>query len=417
MLFDLQVIKDCKNQIWTYETDGSYVRDENGTLLNDFNVKSNIIKIVPFSEKENSHKYKTNLDVLEILLGYKCNYNCKYCSQKSIRTDSADFTPKHVDQFIEKLKKSNITTKSIQLWGGEPLVYWKTIKVLVPKLRELYPKCILNFVTNGSLLTKEIIDFCKETHMSFSISHDGEDNTDRTTDDILDDEEIIETIKYAINTLPEGRISIKPTITNKNADIKSLIKFFERKIDPRIIVLCNNVVVTHNAKDLNCRMMCSINESNKKMVSESIFEILNNVSPKDKAFCGLRDNVINSMVHHATLDNIVGECSQGVGDSLTVDVNGNILKCHTFGVNTVCGSIDDLENAKIIGHTHFTNRLTDCKNCPVVHSCKGGCTGLDNNAHKLSCPNYYAMHYGYFKSAIATLFGAYLLDIKQHENR
>jgi uncharacterized protein len=63
--------------------------------------------------------------------------------------------------------------QDIQLWGGEPLVYIRTLKPLVQELKHLYPSAKFTTITNGWLLTPEINDWIIDNDIGVSISHDG----------------------------------------------------------------------------------------------------------------------------------------------------------------------------------------------------------------------------------------------------
>ena len=95
---------------------------------------------------------------LRIQLGLRCNMHCRYCAQSDRALEKACWGPKDVPAFIAKLKAGNVNvTGVIELWGGEPFVYWKTIKNLVPQLREMYPNVRFAMITNGTLLTEDKI--------------------------------------------------------------------------------------------------------------------------------------------------------------------------------------------------------------------------------------------------------------------
>lgn len=92
--------------------------------------------------------------MLNIHLGYACNFGCAYCLQKpsksGVRADAS------VDRFIERvtpyIQKHGI--KDIAYWGGEPVLYWKQIEAIHQAF--LDAGIFFNFVkmvTNGSLLT------------------------------------------------------------------------------------------------------------------------------------------------------------------------------------------------------------------------------------------------------------------------
>jgi len=69
--------------------------------------------------------------VLNIFLGYACNFRCAYCLQDPKSGDSErrrhpveDF----VDRVVPDVKAKGIT--EVAYWGGEPLLYWEAIEAI-----------------------------------------------------------------------------------------------------------------------------------------------------------------------------------------------------------------------------------------------------------------------------------------------
>jgi hypothetical protein len=97
-------------------------------------------------------KNKTNLNVLEIDLTFKCNLKCKHC----VRYCGACPSDEEIDiSQIQKMIDDSIRLKwkwnFVVLLGGEPLLYSKLeecIKIL-EKLHEFNPLTIFHIVSNG----------------------------------------------------------------------------------------------------------------------------------------------------------------------------------------------------------------------------------------------------------------------------
>lgn len=111
---------------------------------------------------------------LTIMLGEKCNLSCKYCLQKGFLTESVPC--KTVDQKVYDFIKEESSHKKdgpmkLLFFGGEPLVYWETIKEIVSKTSDMNVRYTM--ITNGKLLTKEKIDYMNEHNFSITISWDG----------------------------------------------------------------------------------------------------------------------------------------------------------------------------------------------------------------------------------------------------
>jgi len=95
---------------------------------------------------------KGQVRILKISLGMSCNYECSYCNQRFVPHAGAS-NPDDIEPFIAQLTDALIEPpERIEFWGGEPLVYWKTLKPLAERLRDLYPDAQFSVITNGSLL-------------------------------------------------------------------------------------------------------------------------------------------------------------------------------------------------------------------------------------------------------------------------
>lgn len=414
-MYHLHVLKNGQALVWTYDPQENIFRDENGNdLLAEYlPYKKEFLEIKPFAGEENPHQYGKDLDLLEIILGMNCNFNCAYCSQKSFRHLVKSGSPSDVGAFIARLKEAGIKPKAVQLWGGEPLVYWKTVTELVPELRRLYGDNVdISFPTNGSLLTRDKIDFIAKYHLRFWISHDGPHNEAREVEehpDILKNLIVLDALHYGYTILPPHTFSFKTTLTQGNVNQEKVIEFFKRKVSPKANTSTNNVVTCNDSTSLEAIESSHLSEKDRRELTANTFDLLNRETVPDFSMREIKNSLIESFINHTPASKIVGECSLGIGSTLAIDMQGNILRCHNFGKpEGNCQNIQNLNEARPYGHTHFSRRDTDCSNCIVLHCCKGGCTGLDNASHALSCPNWYAMYFGVFRAAVASLFGVYL---------
>ena len=415
MKFKLYVIKNGERKTWVYDNEDNSFYDENGNeLLTEYKVNRTVYETIKqFSPTQSSYYYKKEFGLLEIMLGANCNFDCFYCSQRTFKDKFHSSRPSDVPSFIEKIKEAGIIPHEIQLWGGEPLVYWKTIEKLVPELRKLFPDINISFPTNGSLLTRDKVDFVKKWNVRFWVSHDGCGNSGREYDghdDIMNDPVVFDAILYAQKTLPPMGISFKATYTHGNCNAEKIIKFFHKKIDPKAKVSLNNVVLCHDSSNPISVESSKLDSADKRDLTESTFNMLNqtNQNEIDISTPSVRDSLVNCFINRAKQETVDCECGLPTGKSVTVDLTGNILDCHNFTPTHEKRDIRDIEKYQPLGYHHFTQRLANCKDCLVLFSCLGACPRIDNVSHKLTCENSYALHYGVFKAAIASLFGVFL---------
>lgn len=108
---------------------------------------------------------KKKLRSVYIKLGSDCNLHCKYCHAEK---DSFQFNP----EILPILKKCSV--KNIRFGGGEPLLYWNTIKQIVNYLGN---NIEYRIISNGTLFTDEIVNFCNKHRIMVNISIDGINTT------------------------------------------------------------------------------------------------------------------------------------------------------------------------------------------------------------------------------------------------
>ena len=121
----------------------------------------------PFATSQATPARKDSPRVLKISLGLSCNYECEYCSQRFVPR-AAETNPAEVHAFVAGLDGwVTLPPERIEFWGGEPLVYIKTLRPLAHALRLKYPGAGFSVITNGSLLNADINQWLDD--MGFSV--------------------------------------------------------------------------------------------------------------------------------------------------------------------------------------------------------------------------------------------------------
>lgn len=114
---------------------------------------------------------------IDILSNYTCNFKCIYCYSAAGRsTGQIDF--EHVKALVDYLFRSGRKQENPYIinfsGGGEPLISFPTIKKTVEYIEEVTRgtdyKYNIGLVTNGSLITPEIIDYLQEHRIDMAVS-------------------------------------------------------------------------------------------------------------------------------------------------------------------------------------------------------------------------------------------------------
>jgi uncharacterized protein len=109
----------------------------------------------------------------------RCEHSCPYCqvSRQSEDKQAFDMTEEIADKAIDLVFKSPSQAIKIEFQGGEPLLNFDIIKYVVyranDKNRTHQKRLDFVIATNLAVISKEILQFCKEHKIHISTSLDG----------------------------------------------------------------------------------------------------------------------------------------------------------------------------------------------------------------------------------------------------
>jgi uncharacterized protein len=344
--------------------------------------------------------YKQHPRHLKIQLGLGCNYSCSYCLQakqiaKASKTDSTE-----LEAFLASIPKwtNPHTLEAVEFWGGEPLLYWQKIEQLLPRLREYAPKAEFSLITNGSLLTPEIVDQLISYNFRVAVSHDGPGQTVRGPDP-LSRPEIVTQIQRLMTELPSFAINF--VIHPKNDDPLATIRWFQARL-PGVRVGVEGIVHDYH------------NDATAKFTPDSLHALTMRLSTQliehaDEMFPTFQSKM-GQVVHHLLAErpsDIVGQkCGMDDRKSLAVDLEGNILTCHNVGGKGEhkIGHVDSLFSARLNTSWHWSQRR-ECTECPVLQACQGACMYQDGQGWVNSCDAEFAYNLAFFITALYLITG------------
>ena len=408
MFFDLEVLIEGRKRVFRYENVNTRVVDlSTGKEL--------LVKPQTFDYPKTTHKFDidfSNIAILFINLGLKCNFSCKYCHQNHFRetTQVANCTPEKARQLLKILGSlPKLNMQAISLWGGEPLVYWKSFKVLIPGLRELFPDKRISLTTNGSLLNDEILDFLSKYNIRFTISYDGKiTNRDES---IFDRKELVDSLRK----LGMG-LDIMTTQNRASIPIKAIREEFSqmglplKSISTYSIARCNPFNRDQAQEILIPRDKCERH-------SQLIYEILHGQTDSLDLYKGLPyrfDYILGSFYTGQRLDSqsftFCGNCN---GSDVCIDCEGKIFNCMNIPIH-VMGTLQNFKPVDTSKIFNFHYQKKACLSCPYVTCCRGGCPLIHDDESvefKVNCSNLKITAVPFFRTMIERIFGAYLKRI------
>lgn len=414
-----------EKKIFTYDNEFSSISEVGGTkvdLTKFDSYKANLYRrMKQFSEKHPINKSNSPVK-FKIQLGLKCNYSCDYCSQALHTNDSVDFTPKQIDDFLLKFEKLDLSKiKQVEFWGGEPFVYWKSLKPLAEKIRKILPDVSFLTITNGSLITDEIIEWLDKMNFSIAISHDGPGQHIRGPNP-FDDFHKKEMILKLFNRLhPKGKISFNAVLTVSNNSRQKIHDYFKH------ITGCDDVAFGEGAfieahNDGGVELSLYDYQDMIKFRRNSLSEMYNLDRNRVSVVNNKITNFISSVVNERSWYTLGQKCGMDSTDNIAVDINGSVLSCQNVSSNLIAengnshniGNIENLSEVKLNTGKHWSFRES-CSKCPVLQLCGGSCFILQNEHWARTCDNSYNDNIVFFMYAFELMTG-YLPYYIEHKD-
>lgn len=413
-------------EFW-YDNLTSQIFDVNGKEL-EFGEKSDkTFKDFTPTSKENPVGKSHDIKKLKIQLGLSCNYECTYCSQRFV--PKADETNKDdVEPFLAQLDTwfngGDGSDKTVEFWGGEPFVYWKSLKPLAEGLRAKYPKIRFGIVTNGTILDEEKNEWLDRLGFTVGISHDGPGYHVRGLDP-FDDPDKLKAIMDLVNRLgPQGRISFNAMVHKNNRSRAKISEWFKDRLGFDMPIGEGGFIDPYDEGGASLCMTTP--EEHIDFRNDMFKEIRAGLGANIDATRRKINNFINSVKNKQPAKSLGQKCGMDNPENIAVDLKGNVLTCQNVspvatsfnGESHLIGHVSDFDNIKLKTSTHWSNRK-ECPDCPVLHLCEGSCMFLDGDMWELACNNAYSDNIPFFMAAWEMLTGTipFYIDGPQAEDR
>lgn len=429
MIFEIHAERSGNDKkTFYYDNTNNVLKDSDGTVFEYPTIQRPEFKeTVPFS-KEQPLKKSKDITLIKIQLGLSCNYSCDYCSQKFVERPP-ETSKKDIDDFMNKLDALNLTEENglkVEFWGGEPFVYWKTLKPLaeafVEKFSHWKKRPQFSVVTNGSLLTREICSWLYYMGFGVGISHDGPGQPVRGPDPFLDPEKKKIVLEFYKIMHPQNRISFNTMMNNKNVSRKAIYDWFvDFTGDPTVRIGEGGFIDAYDEDGVNSSLT-SLDEhfAYRRQAFGELFASDGQINfglVYDKI-----DAFVRSTLVHVESKYVGQKCGMEDEQTIALDLKGNVVTCQNVSVKETSkndephlgGNLDDYDNVELKSVTHWKSRTNEvnCTDCPVLHLCKGSCMYLDGKYWDITCDNAYSDNVVFFALAIQKITGYIPVTIK-----
>jgi uncharacterized protein len=426
MIFEIEALKKATGEAkkFYYDNEFNILKDEKGFIWEYPNLPEDphagSTETVPFS-KDDPLKKSNKIHTLKIQLGLSCNYSCDYCSQKFVERPP-ETSKKDIDDFIKKLDVLEFSEErglKIEFWGGEPLVYWKTLKPLAEALQEKFDhwekKPTFGIVTNGSLLTREICSWLYYMGFGVGISHDGPGQSVRGPDPFDDPEKKEIILEFYKVMKQQHRISFNSMLNNKNISRKAVYEWFaELTGDPDVSIGEGSIVDAYD-EDGVASSLDSLEEhfAFRRNAFNDIYSTDGSIN--FNLTLQKVDDFTKSVLSHRRSKYVGQKCGMDDQNTIAVDLKGNIVTCQNVSVmetskngeSHLGGNLEDYSNVELKSVTHWKNR-NNCSSCPVLHLCKGSCMYLDGKYWDVTCDNAYSDNIALFSLSIEKITNGFI---------
>jgi uncharacterized protein len=300
--------------------------------------------------------------------------------------------------------------EKVEFWGGEPLVYIKTLRPLAEAIRAKYPNAELSVITNGSLLNTETNDWLDQMGFSVGISHDGPGQHVRGPDPLQDPDKRAAIMDLYARLAPKGRISFNAMVNRSNASRAAIQRFFvELTGDPMVPIGEGGFVDAYDEGGI----AQSLQEGELHAFRNLAFhEVRTGQAANVQAVRNKTASFINSIRTGRPASSLGQKCGMDKGENIAVDLRGNVLTCQNVSAASAApngqahriGHVSDLTAVKLNTSTHWSKRK-DCPSCPMLQICQGSCMFLEGPLWDRSCDNAYSDAVPIFAAGIEFLTG------------
>lgn len=372
-LSDCIIIVNTKNGN-VIEVDKGLFNDKKA--LNKELKKNSFYEDLVYPMKLSKDSFKTVYISLHI--SSKCNMNCKYCFMKDRKGIELSFedSKKFIDMIIDEYP--NAGKYIVDPTGsGEPLLELDNLckigEYCNQKSDELKREVLPMIVTNGLLLTEEVVKRLRESGILFGVSLDGDKKTnDIYRYDYLDNGTYKRVISNIKKIKDRSLMGVALTITDKNMDLvkdlKHLIKYFPTVSMKPVRAIDSNMGINEfnigKIKKSYTELYEFLLKQTRKGNLEYLLAILNG------------DDYFGKFLLRSILSiKVITRCDAGIG-RFSLAPNGLIYACPgAIDIpELVVGSLDkgiDKEKREFLWNTLVDRKK--CQDCYARFVCGGEC--------------------------------------------
>ena len=381
--------------------------------------------VTKYCQKYIEHeKKKRDVFSMRIALGDTCNLHCAYCIQswkdrKSVPEN--DRLEELCDAILYFFERSGKQELAVDFMGGEPLLHFDTIKKIVCCLKGKKINVSFSFITNGVLFDGRKAEFCLEHGIGVTLSHDGPGQALRGIDPLTPRSESYRAIQRFYRSRPD-LFAVNPVLTKHNFNVEEIWGYIENRLHGKVrmseclpcIPATEEIAETYSLTDMD-----DLTLFRDRVIHLALTRHLDHFMTYTEIFCQIFDTTIN----HTPVPRR-GRCRASGATPFVVDAcDGNLRRCTSLNMDMMLSdhvqngvgniielfrqgaSFADLEALMTEKPLDWTTR-ENCRECPYIVGCMGGCPALPEELFELNCLQNTMLGQALFGAFLKTLYPA-----------
>lgn len=334
------------------------------------------------------------INIMYFIMSSSCNLGCKYCFIENCQFNNKEETNMSFDTALNALYKYDSYLKennmkgSVIFYGGEPLVNWETIKLVLKESKKLKSPIEFSMVTNATLLDEEKIKFLTKNKVEIGISIDGPKAlNDKNRIYKYGNKSVYDEVvkKFPLLKVNNTKFGLSITVSEDFLENQDEVLLWLKKLGVKSIFynLYHYTSYDENWEDYYKRASEFIVKSYKELSSNNIYD----------------GRIIRKIDSFYNNEFKFSDCGAIGANQLAVKPNGDVCICHGYLKTNkyVIGninkdSLDKLMNSKEIDFWKKRCTLNNkkCLKCNALFVCGGGCAiqseALFGNRNKIDKP-------------------------------
>ena len=321
-----------------------------------------------------------------LILTEQCNLACTYCFvNQNPKQMTLDIAKQSVDFIINNAKLSGVNP-SVNFFGGEPMIkFEEIIKPLISYVETEHPtiKMKWSITSNGTLFTKEILDYFKQKEVGILLSLDGCQQSNDTNRIYHDGRGSFN----RINEILDYYLELNPLSTLRTTIERNTVQYFLDNIMFGISKPFSNIFFIPNSFVVWSEEDKLALKEQVRMFADMFIEYCRNgkiipLSPFEEKIRSIVK--INKAIDTPMVKNYRVKCGLGGNRFASVGTDGTLYGCQEMTSNNVDdvfvigdiynGAREDLR-ANLVEKFRVDELCTEekCKTCKLQPVCTGGC--------------------------------------------